>query len=142
MFKKADTAWTGPECCAWSKKYRTHDWNAPCHSKMSNWALTNGWESDVSGCRKESLGVRDGEGVGVRECSSVLESVQRKGGSDVPGAAGRTTHPFDLEMPCLQAIRDNNALLVGPIGVPPQEALVCERPGVLELMVSTISISA
>lgn len=96
----------------------------------------------MSGCRKESLGARDGEGVGVRECVSVLESAQREGGSDVPGAAGRTTHPFDLEMPCLQATQDNNALLVGSIGVPPQEAFVCERPGVLVLMVSTISISA
>ena len=55
MFRKADTACTGAECCAWSRKYRWQDWYLGYHSKMSNCGSsarcggggTGGWEAKV-----------------------------------------------------------------------------------------------
>lgn len=74
---------------------------------------------------------------------SVLEGEKGEGRIDIPGAAGRTTHPFDLKMPCLEAIKERRALVVDTIGVPPQQLLLFEaRPDVLETMVSANSISA
>ena len=73
---------------------------------------------------------------------SVPEGVKREGRADIPGAAGRTTHPFGLKMPCLEAIQERSALLVDTIGVPPQQPLLSGRPGVLGTMVSADSISA
>lgn len=70
------------------------------------------------------------------------EIVEQKGRTDVPGAAGRTTHPFGLRMPCLEAIEKLSAPLVETIGVPPQQALVSARPDMLETVVTANPISA
>jgi hypothetical protein len=44
MFMNAASAWTGPECCAWSRKYRWHDAYFGDHSKMSKPGLsTHAW---------------------------------------------------------------------------------------------------
>lgn len=68
--------------------------------------------------------------------------VEQKGRTDIPGAAGRTTHPFGQRMPCLEAIKEGSAPLVETIGVPPQQASVSERPGMLETIVTANPISA
>lgn len=71
----------------------------------------------------------------------MLEGLKRKGETDIPGAAERMTHPFDLKTPYLQAIKHSTALLVDTINVLPQQLLVCLRPSVLEIMVSAFLIS-
>lgn len=43
------------------------------------------------------------------------------------------THPFDLKKPSLWTREDRIALLVDTIRGPPQQPLVCERPGYLGL---------
>lgn len=72
----------------------------------------------------------------------MLGAVKQKGRTDIPEAAGRTTHPFGLRMPCLEATKERSAPLVETIGVPPQRELGSERPFVLETIVTANPISA
>lgn len=92
-------------------------------------------------CQVTAKNASEREVVVRGEWVSVLEGLKRKGGTDIPAAAERMTHPFDLKTPYLQATKHGTALLVDAIIVLPQRLLVCERPGVLEIVVSAILIS-